>query len=266
VLVAVKAHALAPLAPRLAAWAGRGAAVVTLQNGLPHWFFEGVAGVLHGKHLRSVDAEGALAAALPAAAIVAAVVNVGARIPAPGVVEQIGDRSFILGEAGGGASDRAAALVEAFAGAGLEATVDDDIRLPIWRKLAANAALNPVSALCRAGLAVMVDDPQVAALIAVVVDEMLAIGRASGLDVDLPRAAFLEKARAYGDQRTSMLQDLDAGRPLEIGPILDAPLEVAAVLGVAVPTARHLAALVHLLDATAAQRGVRPAASEPSLM
>ncbi len=91
---------------------------------------------------------------------------------------------------------------------------------------------------------------------------MLATGHAAGVDADLPLDEFLERTRAFADQRTSMLQDLDAGRPLELGPILDAPLEVAAALGVAVPATRRIAALVHLLDRTRARRGERASAGE----
>jgi 2-dehydropantoate 2-reductase len=261
VLVAVKAHALAPLAGRLAAFAAAGAAIVTLQNGLPFWYFAAAPGPLHGARLRSVDPDGALAAALPPRAVVACVVNAGARIPQPGVVERRGSRSFVFGEAAGGASARVERVAAAFAAAGLDARVAPDIRPAIWSKLAANAALNPVSALSGATAEAMVDDPGAVAVIGAIVVEMLATGRAAGVDADLPLADFLERTRAFADQRTSMLQDLDAGRPLELGPILDAPLEVAAALGVPAPATRRIAALVHLLE-RARMRGVRAPTGE----
>ena len=247
VLVAVKAHQLGPIAADLGALGQRGATIVTMQNGIPFWFFEGFGGPLEGVHLASVDPGGRIADRLRASSIVACVVNAGTRIPRPGVVEQVGDRSYALGAVAGSLAPLEP-LTRAFVEAGLDAGVADDVRDVVWQKLVGNAVLNPVSALVRATTAEIVDAPAVRALLAEAMGELVALGAALGFGAGAPIPQRLERTRGFGDQRTSMLQDVDAGRPLEIGPIVGAAVEIGTLAGVPLPATRRLHALVELLD------------------
>jgi 2-dehydropantoate 2-reductase len=247
-LVTVKAHHLESLAGELRALAKSGCAIVTLQNGVPFWYFQGFGGKFEGTRLRSVDPSGALADAIDVGAIVAGVVNTGTRIPSPGVVEQVGELGYALGEPSGEESQRVRDLVAAFSQAGLDAVLDRNIRRTIWIKLVGNAALNPVSALTRATAEQMVDDAATASVLREAMRELCAVGAALGLDMQMSIDDRLAATRGYGDQRTSMLQDLEAGRPLELEPIAGAAVEIAALAGVPIPVARTLYALTRLVE------------------
>ena len=255
VLVAVKAHDLASIAQPLGTLAKRGATIVTMQNGVPFWFFENFGGRLAGRHLQSVDPEGNIAKAIDISAIVCCVVSAGARIPQPGMVERMGNAAYALGEPTGEPTERLEQLRAALASAGLEVTTDSDIRAAVWHKLIGNVAVNPVSTLARATAAQMADDPGIADLLREIMREQIAVGRALGFSRADDVEARIQRTRTYGDQHTSMLQDFEAGRPLELDPIVGAAVEIAGMLGVPVPVTRHVYALTKVLArGMAAQR------------
>lgn len=247
-LVTVKAHHLESLVGELRGLAESGCAIVTLQNGVPFWYFQDFGGRFEGTRLHSVDPSGVLADAIDVRAIVAGVVNTGTRIPSPGIVEQVGELGYALGEPSGEESQRVRELVRTFSLAGLDAALDRNIRRTIWIKLVGNAALNPVSALARATAEQMVDDEAAATVLREAMRELCALGAAIGLDVTMSIDDRIAATRGYGDQRTSMLQDLEAGRPLELEPIAGAAVEIAALAGVPIPVTRTLYSLTRLLD------------------
>jgi len=230
-LAAFKAHQWAPWVDQLAPAARAGLVVATLQNGVPFWF-------ARTPPLQSVDPGGRIGALFPDAQTIGAVVHTSGRIAEPGTIEQTGSTRYLFGDPAGGAGDAVRALCRMFAGAGLGAEPDPDIRATVWLKLVNNAGLNPVSALRRMTVRAMLDDASARAEIRALMLEAIAVGRATGaigaVDVD----ARMEKMRGVADVKTSMLQDREAGRELESGPILGALIELADRTGVPVPLAR----------------------------
>jgi 2-dehydropantoate 2-reductase len=248
VLLAVKAHQVAPIAERVGALANEGCTIVTMQNGVPFWFFDGFGGPLAGTRLRTVDPDGSVTGAIATGSVVGCVVNTGTRILQAGTVEQVGTVAYTFGVPNGDATSRARDIVAAFLSAGLGAVLEPNIRREVWMKVASNATLNPVSALTRATAEQMVDDGAVVAVMREAMAEQLAVGAALGLDVRMSIDERIAGNRVFGDQRTSMLQDVEAGRSLEIDAIVGAVVEIAALVGVDVPATRRLYALVRLLD------------------
>jgi len=255
ILLAVKAHQIEPLAGRLGALARAGSTIVTLQNGVPFWYFDGFGGRLEGARLQSVDPGGTIAAAIDANSVIACVVNAGNRVPRPGTVEHVGDAAYALGTPSGKLTPQVHDLVDALTCAGLDPVADINVRYTIWNKVVGNATLNPVSALTRATAQEIVDDEAIVGLMRDSMEEQLATGRALGFEMPASAEAWVAATRRYGDQRTSMLQDLEAGRALELEPIAGAAIEIAGLLGIEVPATRRLYALTRLLDGTSRRAG-----------
>jgi 2-dehydropantoate 2-reductase len=241
VFLTLKAHSIPALAADIGAALGDGACVVSAQNGIPWWYFE-------DRHLESVDPGGGIARAIPYRRVVGCIVYPATRVVEPGVVEHLEGNRFSLGEPDGTRSERVVALSGILAAAGLKAPVQTRIRNELWLKLLGNATLNPVSALTRATLAEMVGSPPSRALLEALMEEVLAVAGALGVEVPLSIEKRLEGAAAGGEHRTSMLQDLEAGRPLEVEALVGAVVELAGDLGVEVPRLRTVHALTRLLD------------------
>lgn len=223
--------------------AGR-ATFVTLQNGLPFWYSREHA-------LESVDPGGRILRMLPYERIIGGVVHASGHIAEPGSIRQSGGMLYPIGELDGTTTPRITQLSEAFQRAGLSAPIEADIRRNIWRKLVNNLALNPVSALTRATVQTMLNDPPVRALLRAIIEEGLAIAHASGVDPGVDADERLKWAEHIADVKTSMLQDLEAGRPLELEPIAGAALELARRYGVAVPHVETVYGLTRLLERSA---------------
>lgn len=217
---------------------------VTLQNGLPFWYS-------HERALESVDPGGRILHALPYERIIGGVVHASGHIAEPGFIRQSGGMLYPIGELDGATTPRITQLSAAFESAGLSAPIEPDIRRNIWRKLVNNLALNPVSALTRATVRTMLNDPPVRALLRAVIEEGLAIARASGVEPGVDAGERLAWAEHIADVKTSMLQDLEARRPLELEPIAGAALELARYYGVAVPHVETIYGLTKLLEASA---------------
>jgi 2-dehydropantoate 2-reductase len=245
VLVTLKAHQIGAVAETLGRALKEGAFVVSAQNGIPWWYFP-------DRHLESVDPGGRIAAALPAERVVGGVVYLGAQVVEPGVVEHGEGSRLTVGEPDGSRSERVEQLSAALTRAGFKAPVSTRIRNEVWLKLLGNATFNPVSVLTRATLAQMAGTPAGRELIGDLMGEVQAV--ATALGVELPRSVEqrLDGAAGGGEHKTSMLQDLEAGRPLEIDALLGAVVELADGGGVAVPGLRTLLRLVRLLEATRA--------------
>ncbi|MCX7962547.1 MAG: 2-dehydropantoate 2-reductase [Burkholderiales bacterium] len=245
VVVAVKAHSLREVAACIGPLLAPHTSIVTAMNGVPWWFFDRLpAG--RGMRLESLDPDGSLARAMPTERIVGCVVHLSASTPEPGVIQHNMGARLILGEPGGNNTDRTARIAEALRSAGFEVVASPFIEKDFWVKLLGNVSFNPVSALTLATADRLIADPQVKAYMVAIMREVLAIGRAAGVDADIDPEARIDMARHLGAFKTSMLQDLEAGKPLEIDGLLAGTLEIARRTGVPAPFTESLLGLVRL--------------------
>lgn len=253
VIVAVKGHALPQVAAGIAPLLGADTSIVTAMNGVPWWFFERLPFGAGKPRLESLDPGGALARAMPASRVVGCVVHFAASTPEPGLVRHAMGRRLILGEPGGANGERTHAIADACEKAGFEVLRTPAIEKEFWVKLLGNLSFNPVSALTLATADRLIADPLVKAYMVAVMREGLEIGRAAGVDAAIDPEARIDMARVLGAFKTSMLQDLEAGRPLEIDGLLTGTLEIAREAGVAAPYTESLLGLIRLRAETSAQ-------------
>lgn len=257
VVIAVKAPALPDLAPALAPLIGPQTVLLTAMNGVPWWFCDGVAGLPPGP-LASVDPGGRLAAALPTSQLLGAVVHASASVLAPGRVQHVMGQRLVIGEPAGGVSDRVLGVAALLRGAGFEAEASPAIRQEIWFKLWGNMTMNPVSALTGATLDAVLADPLVRGFCSAAMREAAQVGAALGCPIEAsPEDRHAVTAR-LGAIRTSMLQDVQAGRGLELDALVGAVHEIARRLGIATPNIDALLGLTRLM---ARQRGLYPLAT-----
>lgn len=244
VFITLKAHSLGPALPQLRPLIGAGTTIVAGVNGLPWWYFHALPGPFAGRRIESVDPGGVLSEALPAAQTLACIVYPAAEIVEPGVISHtFGDR-FSLGEPDGSRSERAETLSRLLIDAGLKAPVRPRIRDELWVKLWGNMAFNPISALTTATLDVITSDPGSRGLARAMMLEGQRVAEALGVRFAITVDKRLDGGAEVGRHRTSMLQDLEAGRPLEIEALLGAVVEVAGWVGVEVPLSAAVLALV----------------------
>jgi 2-dehydropantoate 2-reductase len=244
VFLTVKAHDQAgvDLGPLL----GPDTVVVAAQNGIPWWYFHGFEGELEGRRVEAVDPGGAVSAAIPAARALGLVVYMGARISAPGTVEVRPEAGLVIGEPSGEDSPRLRAVAEALEGAGFPVRRTPEIRTEIWIKLMGNAAFNPISMLTGAGLGTMARHPGTRALVAGAMQEAVAIAAALGSQITISIPDRLAITERLGEHKTSMLQDFEAGKRVELDAILAAPVELAHLTSTPAPTLEALLALADL--------------------
>jgi len=252
-LVCLKGQDVPAALPLLRRAIGPGTLVAAVQNGLPWWFTQGFGGPVAGRTLASTDPGGALAAALPVARVLGGVAHVGSVVEAPGAIRLMKADRMLFGDPSGAHAAALATLVETLVRGGVPAQAVPDIRQEIWLKLWGNATMNPLSALSRADMLAMLDDPGIDGLIRAIMAEMAAIGAKIGLPIDQSIEDRLVVTRRLGAFRTSMLQDLEAGRRLELGPILGALVELADLTGEAAPVTRGIEGLTRLLAARLGQ-------------
>jgi 2-dehydropantoate 2-reductase len=246
VIVAVKGQHLAAVAAAIGPLLGPDTAIVTAMNGVPWWFFDRLPFGGGRERLSSLDPEGALARAMPTERIVGCVVHLSASTPAPGVVLHNHGTRLILGEPGGRISARTERIVRSLDAAGFEAVPTPCIEKEFWVKLMGNVSFNPVSALTLASAERLLADDYVRAYMVAIMRECLAIGRAVGVDADIDPEARMDMARKLGQFKTSMLQDLEAGKALEIDGLLTGTLEIARKAGVAAPFTESLLGMIRL--------------------
>src|SRR5687767_1173692 len=194
--------------------------------------------------LESLDPGGRLSRAIPTERVVGCVIHLAASTPEPGLVSHNMGSKLILGEPGGRNTVRTRRIAEALSAAGFEAVVSDAIEKEFWVKLLGNVSFNPVSALTVTTADQLIQNQEVKAYMVEIMREVLAIGRAIGVDADIEPEARLDMARALGRFKTSMLQDLEAGKPLEIDGLLAGTLEIAAKAGVQAPYTQSLFGLI----------------------
>jgi 2-dehydropantoate 2-reductase len=255
VIVAVKGPALAQAAPVVAELCGPHTNVLVAMNGVPWWFFDGLPGPCANLHLESVDPGGTIRAAIPTARVLGCVVHLSSMAVAPGVIRHVNGRGLIVGEPGGGRSARLDALAALLVRAGFEVTRSERIQRDIWYKLWGNMTMNPVSALTGASCDRILDDPLVRAFISRVMLEAREICRRIGVPIDQEPEARHAVTRKLGAFKTSMLQDLEAGRPLEIDTLVGAVQDIGRHLQLPTPDIDALLGLVRLAAQT---RGLYP--------
>ncbi|WP_338702273.1 2-dehydropantoate 2-reductase [Streptomyces sp. Q6] len=251
VFLGLKAHSYASSGALVAPLLGEHTAVVAGQNGIPWWYFHKLAGPYEGRRIEAVDPGGATSKVLAPERAVGCVVYPATVIESPGVIRHLEGTRFSLGEPGGGVSERCAALSEAMIAGGLKCPVEENLRDDIWIKLMGNAAFNPISALTRATMVDICRHPLTRTVVTRVMEEILDIAARVGSTPDISIEKRLRGAEGVGHHKTSMLQDLEAGKQLELDAIVTAVVEMADITGAEAPTLRTVHAATDLLARTA---------------
>ena len=257
VLLALKAHQIEPVAGDLPGLLVPGGVMVTLQNGIPWWYFQKQDGEFAGRVVRAVDPRGVLLRTIDPDSLLGCIAYPAAIVAEPGVIRHIEGNRFPVGELDGSASERVQRVSDVFTGAGFKARILDDIRSEIWLKLWGNLTFNPISAMTHATLVDICRFPLTRELAAAMMTEAQAVGERLGAGFRVTMERRIGGAEAIGRHKTSMLQDVEAGKPLEIDGMLGAVVELAEATGVDVPALRTLYACVSLLDRTIREEGVR---------
>jgi 2-dehydropantoate 2-reductase len=248
VIVGLKAYSFPELLPRIAPVLDRDACIVPAQNGVPWWFFQGFGGPLAGSVLESVDPGGVITAAIAPERVVGCVPYPAAEIVEPGVVRHVEGTRFAIGEPRGGESERCRTIKEAFEAGGLKCPIEERIRDQLWLKLIGNVAFNPVTALTRSSLGQLAEAPEMVSLLRTIMEEVTAVGTALGIELPVAIDRRLDAGMKVGDHKTSMLQDLEAGKRLELDCMSGTVLEIAAKLDIACPHVETVHACVTLID------------------
>ena len=255
IFLGVKANGLTLLAPQVQPLIGENTTVVSTQNGIPWWYFQAHAGELTGLHLERVDPGGVIAAAIPAKNVVASIAYFATELVEPGVIHHTEGNRLSLGEPDDTRSDRCKAISEALIKAGIRCPVTQKIRTEIWVKILGNVAFNPISALTRATLAQMARDPEVRHVVRNIMLEVEAVAAKMGIEMPISVDQRIAGAEKVGEHKTSMLQDLESGRPMELEAVVGAVVELGERLGVAMPHTRTVYACTRLLSSHALSVG-----------
>jgi 2-dehydropantoate 2-reductase len=259
VLVALKAYSLPATAARLGGLLAPGAAVIWAQNGIPWWYFQGLPGMDSEPGLESVDPGGQIAGAIGPEHNIGCVVYCSTEVIEPGVIRHIEGTRFTIGEPDGAVTERCREISAAFAAGGLRAPVEAKLRDQIWLKLVGNVAFNPITALTRATLGELGTVPEMVDLLREVFAECAAVADRLGIQFPVSLDRRLEAGLAVGDHRTSMLQDLEAGKPLELDCMTGALVELAQRTGTPVPHIQTIHACARLLDHLTTGKPASPA-------
>jgi 2-dehydropantoate 2-reductase len=257
VLLAVKAYTIAAVAPQMRALFDDRTIVVTLQNGLPWWYFQNFNGPHAGHRLKSADPEGFIEQSIEPHRIIGCVVYPAGEIVAPGVVKRLEGDRFPVGELDGAQSERVAKVSEALIGAQWKSPVVTDIRSEIWLKLWGNMSFNPISALTHATLVDICQEPATRQLAADMMREAQAVAEKLGVTFRMPLEKRIEGAEKVGKHKTSTLQDVEAGRAVEVDALIGSVIELAELTGTPAPASRAVHALLKQLVATMREKHAR---------
>ncbi|MQY10635.1 hypothetical protein SRB5_07460 [Streptomyces sp. RB5] len=247
VFLGLKAHSYASSGPLIEPLLGDHTAVVAGQNGIPWWYFHRLTGPYEGRRIEAVDPDGATSKVLAPERAVGCVVYPATVIESPGVIRHLEGTRFSIGEPGGEISQRCTDLSDAMIAGGLKCPVEPNLRDDIWIKLMGNVAFNPISALTRATMVDICRHAPSRRLVAELMEETLDIAARVGSTPDISIERRLRGAEGVGDHKTSMLQDLEAGKQLELDAIVTAVVEMADITGAEAPRLRAIAAATELL-------------------
>jgi 2-dehydropantoate 2-reductase len=266
VFLGVKAHGLTALAPTLRPLLGSETSVVSTQNGIPWWYFQNCGGELDGLHLERVDPGGVIAASIEPRRVVGSLAYFAADIAAPGVIRHTEGNRISLGEPDGSKSERVKAIAGILIAAGFRCPVTARFRHEIWVKLLGNVAFNPISALTGGTLEELTRHPETSQVVREIMKETEAVAGKLGIDMPISIDQRMAGAEKVGAHKTSMLQDLEAGRPLELEAVVGAVVELGDRFGVPMPATRAVYACAKMLDEKRRARveNVVPALAGPS--
>jgi 2-dehydropantoate 2-reductase len=250
VILAMKAHQVEDCAREVPKLFGPATVVVPMQNGIPYWYFHGHPGELAGTRITSVDPHGLISNHIPAERVIGCVVYPAAELVAPGVVKHVEGNRFPVGEPDGTMSERVARVSECFIRGGLQAPVLSDIRAEIWLKLWGNLTFNPISALSRATLAGICQYPPSRAIAAAMMTEAQCVANKLGVTFRVSLEKRIAGAEKVGHHKTSMLQDVEAARTLEVDALLGSVVELARLTDTPTPHIDTVYALTKLLAKT----------------
>jgi 2-dehydropantoate 2-reductase len=248
VFLGVKAHSLPTLVPHLALVVGPDTVVVSTQNGIPWWYFQGVGGDLNGYRLERVDPGGVIASSIPARQVLGSIAYFSTEIIEPGVIRHIEGNRISFGEPDGSRSERSRAIAEVLIDAGFRCPITTRIRHEIWVKLVGNIAFNPISALTGGTLEELARHPDVSHLVRDVMIEAEAVAAKLGVELPVSVDQRIAGAAKVGGHKTSMLQDYEAGRPMELEAVVGAVIELGERLGIAMPATRAVYACARFID------------------
>jgi 2-dehydropantoate 2-reductase len=258
VILAVKAHQIESVAPAVPALSEQDAMVVTVQNGIPWWYFQKHGGELDGMSLTSLDPNGLCQSHIDPDRIIGCIAYPAAATPTPGVVQHLEGDRFPVGELDGSKSERVTALADSFTRAGLRSRVLTDLRGEIWLKAWGSVAFNPISALTRTTLVQICRFPETRALAAAMMREATDIANKLGISFRHTIERRIAGAEAVGDHKTSMLQDVEAGRTLEIEALVGAIVELGRLTNTPTPAIDAVYACTKLLNWSLAERQHNP--------
>ena len=250
VLLAVKAHQVAPIAADVRHLLGPDTPIVTMQNGIPWWYFHRHRGEFEGRPVRAADPDGTIARSIDADRVIASVVYPAADLIAPGTVRVVEGNRFSLGELDGSTTPRIQAISASLTRAGFRAPVVVDVRSEIWLKLWGNLSFNPISALTRATLVDLCRFPPTRELCANMMAEAEAIAEKLGVHMRIGIERRIAGAERVGAHKTSMLRDVEQGRPLELDALVGAVVELGELTGTPTPNIRAVYACASLLART----------------
>ncbi len=248
VILALKAHYIGSVAAKLPALFDADTSVVTIQNGLPWWYFQRHGGEFDGRRLETLDPTGVIEANIEARRIIGCVVYAAAAVTEPGIIHHVQGDRFPVGELDGSESERAKTLCQTLIDAGFRSRVVDDIRSEIWLKAWGNLSFNPISALTHATLVDICRFPDTRALAANMMKEAQEIAGKLGIEFRHTIARRIEDAEAVGAHKTSMLQDVEARRSLEVEALIGAVIELGRLTNTPSPAIDAVYACVKLLD------------------
>jgi 2-dehydropantoate 2-reductase len=248
VVFAVKSHDLPTAAKLSKELINQNTIILPAMNGVPWWFLESAPSALAQKPLRSVDPTGDCAALLPTNQVLGGVVHASCFVDEPGVVQHVMGNGFIIGAAAGLVAGQIEIVEKLLKNAEFDVTVSRNIRYDIWYKLWGNMTMNPLSAITGATCDLILDDPEARAFASAVMDEASRIGAAIGCPIEQTADDRHEVTRKLGAFKTSMLQDAEAGKQLEIGALLEAPQEIARLAGIDTPSLDHLLGVMRVFN------------------
>lgn len=248
VVLAVKAHDLPAVAPGLRELFHQDTVVLPVQNGMPWWYFQRHGGPWDGRQIQNLDPDGSLASNLSAERILGSVIYPAAEVLEPGIVRHVEGNRIVIGELDNCQSERADAVIDLLKAAGFKSFFLDDLRGEVWLKLLGSAVFNPLSALTRATMVEMCRFPPSRRLVQALMEEVEAVADAFSVKMRLPIERRLEGAEKVGHHKTSTLQDLEAGRRLEVNALVGAVVEIAQWANVETPRLEAIEAAVRLLD------------------
>lgn len=255
VFLGVKAHSLSDLAPRLPPMFHDDTVVVSTQNGIPWWYFQQHGGEFEGLSLERVDPGGDIARAIEPRRVIGSIAYFSTEIEAPGVIRHIEGSRLAIGEPDGTKSERCARIARVLIAAGLRCPITTKLRQEIWVKLLGNISFNPISALTGATLVRIAEHPEASTLVRDVMTETVAVANRLGIELPISIDQRIAGAAKVGEHKTSMLQDVEAGRPMELEAVVGASIELGERLGIPMPATRAMYACAALLNDRLALRG-----------